>query len=440
MNQINRIEITGLFGHFNYNLQFSNNQNYTKIITAPNGYGKSTILTIIDKFSKNDFIYFIHLNFNEIKFHISNLSEPVTFKKNKGNNAIHDVYITHMENTLALDSNFLDFIANLENHLPIYKKGENIWGTFDDDTTITLPELFQKYRTSISISEISKKVSWLLEITSKLNINTITTNRLVKLIHDNAHPFSSNESKIELTVFDIQKKIKIEIQKAIKKQFQEGRYRETSFAKRLLEELDERNENLTNSIKNKINQINELEQKFISLGILKAHKESNLDNIQELLNNIHDQAGLKVLSIYLSDIVSKLSRLGSVAKKLELLKDTLDNMLSFKKVKFSLENGLEILSTLSKIDKNVQLSSLSSGEQHLILLLGRLIFETTKNSLVLIDEPEISFHPEWQESFINLINNIKEINNFSIIIATHSPSLINGNWDDVIELAELVSL
>lgn len=439
MSQINRVEIKGLFGHFNYDLNFSTNGNYTKIITAPNGYGKSTILTIIDKFSKNDLIYFIHLKFSEIKFHISHLSEPILFIKHAGQNTIKDTHISHMGNHLSLDSTFFDFIANLENHLPIYKKGENLWGTFDDDSNISFTEILQKYKNYISISEISKKLNWLFDITSKLNVNTIKTNRLVKLSEKN-NPFSSDGSNIKLTVFDIQKEIKLEIQKSIKKQFQEGRYREASFAKRLLDKLNQDSDNLSTSIKEQINKINNLEERFISLGILKEHKESNLNNIQELLNNIHDHAGLKVLSIYLSDIVSKLSRLDSIARKLELLKSTLDNMLSFKNVKFSLENGLEVISTLNKSERNISLSDLSSGEQHLILLLGRLILETGKNSLVLIDEPEISFHPEWQEAFIELINNIKSLNNFSIIIATHSPLLINGQWDDVIELAELVSL
>lgn len=440
MHQINRIEIIDLFGCFSYDLMLSNDHNYTKIITAPNGYGKSTILTVIDKFSRNDFIYFIHLKFSEIRFYLSKISEPIIFRKLKGQNSLHDIHISHMGNILVLDSVFFDFIANLENYLPIYKKGENAWGTFDDTSTITLYELLQKYKNSISVSEIYKKASWFFEITGKLSVNTITTNRLVKLSRDHVSLSSNSDSEIELMIFEIQKKIKLEIQKSIRKQFQEGRYREASFAKRLLVKLDEENENLAISIREQIRQIHDLEQKFISLGILREHKESNLDTIQELLNNIHDQAGLKVLSIYLSDILKKLSRLDSIAIKLGLLKATLDDMLSFKKVKFSLENGLEVISTLSKSEGNVKLSSLSSGEQHLVLLLGRLVFETTKNTLVLIDEPEISFHPEWQESFIELINKIREINNFSIILATHSPSLINGNWDDVIELSELVSL
>ena len=85
----------------------------------------------------------------------------------------------------------------------------------------------------------------------------------------------------------------------------------------------------------------------------------------------------------------------------------------------------------------INLDALSSGEQHLIVLIGRLIFETSKESLVLIDEPEISFHPEWQEKFIEILNEIKTMNGFDVILATHSPILIGEEyWDNVVELAD----
>lgn len=80
---------------------------------------------------------------------------------------------------------------------------------------------------------------------------------------------------------------------------------------------------------------------------------------------------------------------------------------------------------------------MSSGEQHLLIMIATLIFESEKIDLVLLDEPEISLHPAWQEQFINIIDSIKKLNNIKIIISTHSPSLIGENWNGVIELAEL---
>lgn len=71
-------------------------------------------------------------------------------------------------------------------------------------------------------------------------------------------------------------------------------------------------------------------------------------------------------------------------------------------------------------------------------MLGDLIFNTKYGSVVLIDEPEISLHAAWQKKLLGLIEKISQINNFNVLIATHSFTLINGNWDNTIELAELI--
>ena len=53
-----------------------------------------------------------------------------------------------------------------------------------------------------------------------------------------------------------------------------------------------------------------------------------------------------------------------------------------------------------------------------------LKFLDVNNSVILIDEPEISLHPEWQRKIINVYESIGENNQF--IIATHSPHIIGG--------------
>ncbi|CDG99756.1 ATP-binding protein [Xenorhabdus bovienii] len=47
------------------------------------------------------------------------------------------------------------------------------------------------------------------------------------------------------------------------------------------------------------------------------------------------------------------------------------------------------------------------------------------NSLILIDEPEVCLHPEWQEKYIKLLIDIFKINKkCHFIITTHSPQII----------------
>jgi len=76
---------------------------------------------------------------------------------------------------------------------------------------------------------------------------------------------------------------------------------------------------------------------------------------------------------------------------------------SYKKIQISNKKGFIVVSNDERQPNlEIPLSSLSSGEQHLIVLIGQLIFSISEGSLVLIDEPEISFHPEWQEQFLSI--------------------------------------
>lgn len=80
------------------------------------------------------------------------------------------------------------------------------------------------------------------------------------------------------------------------------------------------------------------------------------------------------------------------------------------------------------------MTDLSSGEQHEVVLLYELLFKVSEKSLVLIDEPEISLHIVWQKEFLKDLLEIIKIRNFDVLIATHSPSIIDENWDLTVEL------
>jgi predicted ATP-binding protein involved in virulence len=61
---------------------------------------------------------------------------------------------------------------------------------------------------------------------------------------------------------------------------------------------------------------------------------------------------------------------------------------------------------------------LSSGEKQILIILLTTLLQDKKNYILLMDEPEISLHIDWQRS---LIRNIRLINpNCQIIMATHS--------------------
>jgi predicted ATPase len=69
----------------------------------------------------------------------------------------------------------------------------------------------------------------------------------------------------------------------------------------------------------------------------------------------------------------------------------------------------------------------SSGELSLLLYCFGMCNVIDDNSVILIDEPEISLHPNWQIEFIKLMTELCRFNSrCHCIIATHSPHILSG--------------
>ena len=68
----------------------------------------------------------------------------------------------------------------------------------------------------------------------------------------------------------------------------------------------------------------------------------------------------------------------------------------------------------------------SSGELGIVTGFLGLASVIEDGSLVFIDEPEISLHPEWQSSYINLlINTFENVSGCHFVLATHSPLILS---------------
>ncbi|MEX5495910.1 AAA family ATPase [Pseudomonas asgharzadehiana] len=74
----------------------------------------------------------------------------------------------------------------------------------------------------------------------------------------------------------------------------------------------------------------------------------------------------------------------------------------------------------------LSLKRASSGEQCLIVLMLGIAGHIEDGSLILIDEPEISLHPRWQEEFMQLLSRSFWRYSFcQFIVATHSPQIVS---------------
>ena len=81
-----------------------------------------------------------------------------------------------------------------------------------------------------------------------------------------------------------------------------------------------------------------------------------------------------------------------------------------------------------ELSTKIPLDSLSSGEKHLLIQVFELLFNAQQDTLVLIDEPELSFHMMWQVNYLKMIQEIAHVRGFQYLIATHSPHIFNNMW------------
>ncbi|MGG2093982.1 ATP-binding protein [Bacillus sp. S13(2024)] len=82
--------------------------------------------------------------------------------------------------------------------------------------------------------------------------------------------------------------------------------------------------------------------------------------------------------------------------------------------------------------KEISLNNLSSGEKQIVFRGGFLLKDkfSTQGAVVLIDEPEISLHPNWQLNILDfyktLFLNEDKVQTSQLIVATHSPFVIHN--------------
>lgn len=73
---------------------------------------------------------------------------------------------------------------------------------------------------------------------------------------------------------------------------------------------------------------------------------------------------------------------------------------------------------------------LSSGEKQLLVILLTVLVQDKQPCVLLMDEPEVSLHIEWQQRIIEII---REMNPYAqLILTTHSPAMVMGGWMDAV--------
>ena len=71
----------------------------------------------------------------------------------------------------------------------------------------------------------------------------------------------------------------------------------------------------------------------------------------------------------------------------------------------------------------------SSGQRRIISIMSS-VKATDYGTVILIDEPELSLHIDWQRSFIESMEKF----NRAVVLSTHSPDIVYHHTEKVIEV------
>ena len=284
------------------------------------------------------------------------------------------------------------------------------------------------------IHERPKIPEWLVEIRSSVPIRLIETQRLLNSTrppkrgqHERAHI-----SEAEYAVTADSKHLVEMIRRKLAESASLSQSLDRTFPARLINPTDQQLQVKEEELLDKLEKLEKKRSRLMATGLLDQETSAvfPVGPNEERGINSNTKA---VLAVYAEDTERKLGIFDELAQKIDLLTTIIDNRFLYKTMTIDKEQGLVFTSKNGTI---LPLEDLSSGEQHELVLFYELLFRITPRSLILIDEPELSLHVVWQEQFLKDVQQVTQLTDIDIILATHSPDIINDRRDLVVELEE----
>ena len=418
------IKIEKLFDIFDYNLEFK--EEGITILTGPNGYGKTTILKILDALATQNGFFFVRLLFEKIVLRLSD-GNTITLEK-KGNS---EILIT-TNNSKPVRWNSRAIGKSLRNIPFFHQIDENSWVDRRTDEIYNTETLSQKIRFELPDLADELNARMFPKFPRIPVVYFIREQRLLRPVPETRiEPRQRNLfelhwdkeiSAFSKTIEEYAKELRDSIKETLAKSSQITQELDSSFPRRLFDQQQDISED-------------EFNERFYKVKeIQKALSEYGLSDIKEDSHPTYKLENAKALYVYINDAEKKLAIFSDLLGKLKAFTDILnERRFTFKRIDISKEDGFKF--STSK-EKSLALGDLSSGEQQEVVLLYELLFKVKPGTLVLIDEPELSFHVVWQKQFLDDLLKIIELQKINVIIATHSPQIINNHWNLTVDLEE----
>jgi predicted ATP-binding protein involved in virulence len=439
--RIKSIHVRKLFGVYDHDIPLNINERVT-IIHGPNGVGKTALLRLTNALLLGNYLTILKTPFEkfEIRFLDEVLLRAVKSKKPTKNNALIIDKIDVKKNSKTIFStddsakHFERALMRASDHIPfLHQIGPDTWIDSRTESKLSADDLLNKFPEILYDQPTffdNPRKSGLKSASVDLRVHFIEAQRLLSFVPKSREARYREDR--QPSMFETVEQYSTELLSALRtvqsKFAAVTQKLEQSFPLRLLKQTAAVNAQELENLQRKISADR---QKLVSLGLIAETADRNAEIAESDFVKLPFEK-LGTLALYLNDSAEKLKTFDDLASRVDVLLDTINKKFRNKQLKISGERGLF---AIGPDGQDLSLKSLSSGEQHEIILLYDMLFKVQKNSLVLLDEPELSFHLEWQRDFLDDLKRVIDIVGFDVIIATHSPYIVGDRSDLLVDLS-----
>jgi predicted ATP-binding protein involved in virulence len=448
-SRLSEFRVDGLFGLYDHRITLNRKERIT-IIIGPNGRGKTVCLKMIEALFAKNFGFFSDVLFRSAAFvfdsgeRISISQVPKTTVEESPDGTTEFRFEAPQRGPIIWRPSIGDARVSRELRRyvgPVWHQiGPNLWHDERDGEELTTIELIERHRIPEKVRESLRESLQLnapKEITNLLartDCHLIETQRLLVLSSSSAdddddyvyvQPHGRRPRISRIAIQQKAQKLRSIIKETIGKYASLSQSLDRSFPLRLFE-AQGTPAVTQDQLRAKLKGLDGRREALMKAGI----QDTEYKSVSMQGGNIEPGVA-RALEIYVSDAVDKLDVFNDLLARLDLFKELIANRFLDKRLEIDRENGFKFV---SRTGTSVPLDKLSSGEQHQLILIFDLLFEVSNNSLILIDEPELSLHVAWQKSFIESLRRIIELNGFDVILATHSPAVVAKHFSLAVEL------
>lgn len=436
-----------MFGYFDYSIDFHDT---VTILHGLNGCGKTTMLQTINAVFNKEMDTIKSTDLQSVSFFFSTgailkIDRKKIYLDPEKEKATGIIYLAYSIIENGKETVF-DSFENTDEYQDIVKRflkgyrpfpfleriNESTWYDRKRETKLNLEEviaeygtiIFRRYSREYLEDDIPQPVQ---DILASMDVRLIAADRLT-VAKRVERQYGEDNIKIERRVNLIAKDLSQKIRDTIQQYAQLSQAKDRTFPLRAIKQSSP----LTvDEIKSKMIELESKRKEFVDTGILEEEQDDI--GIHDLLDAI-TESNRQNLSLYAIDTEEKLNALSSLSSSINLFRNLIDKNFNNKRIVFNKDYGFRFVATYS--DSTILPQSLSSGEQHELVMFYDLIFNASENTLILIDEPELSLHIKWQLDYVDELLQIISATKFSAVLATHSPQIIHDKWDLTVSLSE----